>query len=673
MNAKLRLFLIVFQGVCPFLLCGQITEEKVKASLVYKLIEYVDWDNEPAMQSITITVLTQNGTFFGEFKRLELIGTVKNKTLIIRQSTSLSDLGVSDVLYVDAAYNDYIDLIWEEVTGKNVLLFTDQYPVLKKVMFNFKRNEEGIISFEFNKANIIFEGFTIQPRIIELKGDEIELHELYEQTKKRLADEAAKVNNLISKVEEQNIHIQRQLEQIKEMNLLMQQHTDTLKRQRQTIVEQQHTLTSLSREITRQRENVSNYTRQINSINSSLAGAQNELSTKQIEVEKYTLYLDSLETIVHQKQQFITEQASVLELRERQVKNQRFIIIISISLGVLVFFVVVLIYNAYRLKRNSNDMLNEKNQQLDKQRKQIEKYYDELREKNQNLTEAYNKVQEQKTALEETLQKLEKTQEQLIQSEKMASLGLMTSGLAHEINNPINFVSSGIQAFDVLLRRLRYVLEAYAKLTPENFLDELKNVQEVNEKYSLSALQNKIQAVFESIQTGVRRANEIIRSLQIYSSTGGDQFVDYPIAELIESTLVLLRPQCKNRIEIVKDYSAAPSIQCLPGRLNQVFMNLFSNAIDAIHDTGRIKISISELPDRDSIRVSISDTGQGMDAQVRRHIFDPFYTTKEVGKGTGLGLYITFGIIKQHNGTIDVASSPGKGSIFSLTLPLMQK
>jgi len=305
--------------------------------------------------------------------------------------------------------------------------------------------------------------------------------------------------------------------------------------------------------------------------------------------------------------------------------------------------------------------------------------YKNLEEYNRNLEEKVSKrtieislkneqLNVQKEELRTTLENLKHSQVQLVQSEKMASLGQLVAGIAHEINNPITFISAGVDSLKTNLDEIGQVLAIYQKITPENVSEKLKDIEKVKGKVEYRETVKEINRLIESIKNGSRRTTEIVKGLRTFSRLDEDIIKTADIHEGLDSTLILLHNKYNNRIEIVRNYENIPPVECYPGPLNQVFMNILSNAIDAIDDKGTITISTSKT-DR-SVEISILDTGRGIPENLKEKIFEPFYTTKEVGKGTGLGLSISHGIIQKHRGSINFKSEVGKGSEFIISLPL---
>jgi two-component system NtrC family sensor kinase len=259
----------------------------------------------------------------------------------------------------------------------------------------------------------------------------------------------------------------------------------------------------------------------------------------------------------------------------------------------------------------------------------------------------------------------------LVQSEKMASLGQLVAGIAHEINNPVTFISAGVDSLGTNLEEVRQVLEIYHRITPENTKEKLNEIENLKEQIDYKQAIREINELIESIKNGTERTTQIVNGLRTFSRLDEDVLKVADIHEGLNSTLILLRNKYKNRIKITKDYGDIPQLECFPGQLNQVFMNILSNAIDAIHEKGIIAITTSKS--KGFIQIFIKDSGCGIPEDVKAKIFDPFFTTKEVGEGTGLGLSISHGIIEKHNGTIKVNSKAGIGTEFIISLPLTRE
>ncbi len=314
---------------------------------------------------------------------------------------------------------------------------------------------------------------------------------------------------------------------------------------------------------------------------------------------------------------------------------------------------------------NAKELLIRVNTHLD-----LKFAHEKIKKSEQELRNVNAEIKAQHDKLARTLENLKRTQAQLIQSEKMASVGQLVAGIAHEINNPVTFISAGVDSLYTNLEEVRQILDIYHRITPNNAKEKLKEIEELKEQIDYKQAIREIDKLIESIKTGTERTTQIIKGLRTFSRLDEDVLKVADIHEGLDSTLILLRNKYKNRIEIAKDYGDIPQLECFPGQLNQVFMNILSNAIDAIEYKGIITISTSKS--NGSIQINIKDTGRGIQENIKAKIFDPFFTTKEVGEGTGLGLSISHGIIEKHNGSIKVKSEAGKGSEFIILLPVRQ-
>jgi two-component system, NtrC family, sensor kinase len=291
------------------------------------------------------------------------------------------------------------------------------------------------------------------------------------------------------------------------------------------------------------------------------------------------------------------------------------------------------------------------------------------------------KVRERTEALEISnkdlsvaLSNLKDTQMQLVDAEKMASLGQLTAGIAHEINNPINFVISNVKPLRRDIEDILSLVDKYGDIKPDETLDsKLKEIESYKEELDLSYLMEEINSLLKGIDEGASRTSEIVKGLKNFSRLDESDLKKTNIHEGLDSTLTLLNNQLRDRIQVVKEYGNLPQIECYPGKLNQVFMNILTNAIQAIQSRKPApmegRITITTINEADLIKISIRDNGIGIPDEALNKIFDPFFTTKNVGEGTGLGLSIAYSIIEKHRGKIRVNSQKGMGTEFIVILP----
>ncbi|MEH2118473.1 sensor histidine kinase [Nostoc sp.] len=287
--------------------------------------------------------------------------------------------------------------------------------------------------------------------------------------------------------------------------------------------------------------------------------------------------------------------------------------------------------------------------------------------------------------LQQTLQQLQHTQVQLIQTEKMSSLGQLVAGVAHEINNPVNFISGNllhIKEYSLQLLTLIKLYQQYSNYNPE--------ITSLIKKMDLEFIIDDMPKILSSMAVGTERICEIVLTLRNFSRLDEAEMKPVDIHEGINSTLLILQHRFKEKhkqqeIAVIKDYGNLPLVECYAGGLNQVFMNIFSNAIDALYEReveclkGEIKkhhsfiIVHTQIKNEDCVIISIKDNGPGITDEVKTRLFDPFFTTKPIGKGTGLGLSISYKIIvDKHKGKINCISAPGKGTEFVIEIPIKQ-
>lgn len=293
-----------------------------------------------------------------------------------------------------------------------------------------------------------------------------------------------------------------------------------------------------------------------------------------------------------------------------------------------------------------------------------------IREQNIILEE---KVEQRTLALRESNEHLKRTQTQLVNAEKMASLGQLTAGIAHEINNPINFITSNIQPLKRNISEIVEVMQEYRSLTPDTASTKLKDLKDREKELGISDSIDELDDIIGSISEGSNRTAEIVRGLRNFSRLDEDDLKEADLNEGIRNTLALLAPHHRDKVEIRFAESAIPLVECFPGKVNQVFMNVLTNAIQATlsrTDGTTPTVSITTTASNEHVAVTISDNGIGMSPEVKARMFDPFFTTKPVGEGTGLGLAIVYGIIEDHHGRITVDSEVGNGTSISIILPI---
>jgi len=326
----------------------------------------------------------------------------------------------------------------------------------------------------------------------------------------------------------------------------------------------------------------------------------------------------------------------------------------------------------------------ERTRELETSNAKLEERNRELREKQKIIGESQREQEElisemwkQKVELEKTLDNLGRTQGQLLHSEKMASIGQLAAGVAHEINNPIGFIASNVGILGDYMEDLKGLITLYEKGCKEICADNeglsvfYKEIVAYKEEIDYRFIMGDTEKIVDETREGTERVVKIIEDLKNFSHVDQAEKKHMDINLGIESTLSIVNNELKYKAKLVKEYGDIPLVECFPQQINQVFMNLLVNASQAIKEQGEIRVKTSI--EGEKVVVRISDTGNGIAPEVMNRIFDPFFTTKPVGKGTGLGLSISYEIIKKHGGHIGVESEVGKGTTFSVELPARKR
>ncbi len=655
----------------------EMTNTSMKTFMIYKFAQHIEWENEAEIDTFKFGVYGADRAFRSELSLLESV-PLKNKPIKITQFSRLNDIDKTQVLYIVYDNNPDVDRVFERLIGNNTLLITDRYEKPNKIMINFLPMEENMIQFEVNKANLINEGLTVMPDLLLLGGTEIDVAGLYRESQEALQDVMGQVAVLYDSLKEQSAEIQTGKAEIESQKQQISEQEMDIRSQQEEIRVREEKLDELTQEVEQQQGNLNTKIELINEQTEKLA-------SQQVEIEDRNTVLDSIQDEIVYQQERITEQRSELTAYASLVERQKFVLYIILIFCAMIIGLGFFIYRSYKIKKNANKKLERMNREVREQNRKINQHKQQIEEKNEELlsqseelkqaneeiTATNEALNSQKDELRYTLENLKLTQDQLIQSEKLASVGQLTAGIAHELNNPVNFISGNVKPLKRDLDDIFEILEKYETIIKESVLDEnFQEVESLKEKLDFDLLTTEIKRLLEGISEGANRSSDIVKGLRSFSRLDDDKFKYADLHDGLDSTLILLYNKTKGRINVHKDYGDLPVVECLPSKINQVFMNLLTNSIQAIEDKG--DIFIETISSGIGVKIIIRDNGIGMTPEVKKHIFEPFYTTKEVGSGTGLGLAISYGIIEQHQGNMDVISEPDKGTEFIISLPIVQ-
>ncbi len=615
---------------------AQHSAETIKMAIVYKIMEHVTWKTD-SVASFYFGLYTENPRLVESARLLAEKAKVNGKKVSLRVFPTLSSIQDVHLLYVEKVNNSQLPLVLKKAAKQNTLIITEEHTQPGEIMINLVLSATGEqYSFEYNRANILFQGLELSEKIVFLKGTEIEVRELYIQAKKLWDEQKAVVEDLKAQADVQNRNLRQMKDSLKRMSENMIHNKKIIAEQNDLISQKDSISERLNLEIKNQQAKFDDIRQQITTFQSERREYDQLLIEYQHTVGLQKRLSDSLSRDIDSKTEELSLRKAELSEQEVVIQRQLRLLISSFLIIAIVLLSAFLVYRAYWLNKK-----------------------------------AKQKIAEQKEELEATLENLKNTQQKLVQSEKMASIGILVAGIAHEINNPVNFVYAGANILSNDFQDLNTVLSVFdtikdKPLTPQEKLSVLElAMREANYHEAMATVEQTVQ----DILVGAERIAEIVEGLRKFSRGESQEWKQFDIHQAIDGVLVLLKNQYKNRIEIVKHFdSQLPIILSKGGQLIQVFMNILTNACDAIDGKGTI--TITTKLDGNKILLSFADTGKGIPEELISRIFDPFFTTKDVGKGTGLGLSISYGIVYEHNGTIEVESEVGKGTTFVLHFPV---
>lgn len=663
----MRIIVCLFFLLNFFSVQAQLKEPEMRALLLTKLADNIEWPKSAVRDSFVFGITTKDTAFIKTFRQINKKRTIHQRALTVKRITNMADIAKCNAMYIGSDENYRADKYWEAAEGYNVLIITQDLANMLFSMINIDYSEShSTFSFVINKTNITIAGLNAMPSLLLAGGEEVDVRQLYKSTKEQLEKEQAKADQQKKMIETQLKKIASLDEQLERQASMLNKQLDVIHGHESKIEMQTQKLQELNERIASREDSIARNKYIIQSQTDIITRQERFVGQKESELERLNGQLKMISAQIHDKQEVLSLKESQLIQKEEVISSQKIFLWLAMAGICFAGLTISFVYYAYRSKSEANRRLDEKNLVLERQQDEIQKQSSELQTMNQEL-------QLQSDELQEALNKLTETQAQLIQAEKMASLGTLTAGIAHEINNPINFVTTGIEGLKSAIEPVTEIMTMLMKLPEEAYKhQQMAALMNLAGEIDILETTEGIWLMIKNIETGAERASEIVRGLNNFSRSRDTEPAPMDIRQSIESTLLLLNSEIKNRIKVQKMYGQIPQVKCLPGKINQVLMNILSNAVQAISLNGTITV-ITEMSGNEHIKIRIRDTGKGISEQDLPRIFEPFYTTKSVGKGTGLGLAISYSIVQQHNGSIDVRSERGVGTEFTIKLPINAK
>ena len=638
---------------------SQIERSEIIAAYIYNFAQLTNWPNESQLKSFNIGVFSDNNNFLNKLKKMSENQKIKDKSINIISLSNLNSPNTFQIIFFSSEKLDLYTKVYDQIEDKPILLISENYVNKRIVMINLYDTDDNNIQFEINKANIHSQNLIIDEKLLLLGGTEIDVAELYMKTKKSLRELEKESKNLkkelkllIKEISKKNVKANDQDNVISTQSNILVKQKDELEnfKIQQTLL--QDKINNMSEMISTQKEVLKKDKQSISFLADSLNTSKKTLKDLKYDIEQANYFKQYLKIETEHMVKEITAKDDILGEQDKKIVRQERTVYLFGATIILILILLAGVFAGLLYRKR-------KNNQLQNQKEEIESINEELSINNKNL----------KIALKD----LKKTQQQLVQSEKMASLGVLTAGIAHEINNPINFVYTGINSLQKDFNDINIILSELNMISSKdiNLKKKIETIERLKKEFEFNEAYNAIPQTIKDIRLGANRTSEIIAGLRTFSRSDKNEVIDVDLNEIIDAALLMLRNKYKYHIKVIRNYDKKlQKLKCSPVKMTQVFINIVSNAIDAIK-AEKGEITITTKQEKENIIISVKDTGVGIKGEIEGKIFDPFYTTKEIGKGTGLGLSITYGIIKEYNGDINVKSELNKGTEFIITLPII--
>lgn len=626
------IFICCVAAMCNSSAYGQFSQYDLKVAFINKFTGYVTWPDNP--DEMIVTYVGEEDAYWESIKKLSAIDAA-NKTFLVSRTSGFEPVPYSHILVVSANLNNRVEYILQQIENKPTLLITNNFLDNALIGIDLVTQEGRTISFSVNRYNLAFQNLEVDPDIVLLGGSEVDVATLVREMNSQL-------NELNAEVEEKNALSRSLQEDVESSQALLNQQASELEQLASSYTEFQQRYNSLNSEyeplrqalesaqaeLNTSREQLATNTQELETLNSELAEratANNALNAliaqNQTRLNEQNELLSQQDAALQQSKQTIAVQDETLQSQSSTIKAQSIVVSLAVVVALLTGITVVLVYRTAKQRQRSNIVLHEKNQQLEAMNEQIIN-----------------------------------TQEQLIQSEKMASLGNLVAGVAHEINTPLGV---GITA----ISHLTHSTQEFAKTVEENRLTK-------------SRMNSFIKLLIETgaiVENNLTRAGELIKNFkQVSADQTTDELRSIELKQYIDEVVFNLHfrlKKAKHTVNVVSE--TKQKIKTYPGILAQIITNLVMNSV--IHGFKTIQngiITISITQQQGKVIIHYKDNGCGISAEVRKNIFDPFFTTNRAHGGTGLGMHICYNLINQKLGGTIVCEPSEQGAHFIIDFPI---
>jgi signal transduction histidine kinase len=590
----------------------QVSENYLKSVYLVKIANNFNW--ESSSKPIKIGVLSEKKEFLATLQKYAQKQNIGERSLVVNYLQSNKKIQLYDIIYIGEENNSILSECKKEIKGSRTLIFTNNAPNNENSMINFYQDYDQRIKFKINL--LLLREHQLEPSnsMLVSVGSDNDLLSRFNENDSSIVLE----RNVGLRLKAQNLH-QKQL--LNKTELRMDSIKSSLKIRNIEIKK-------INQELFKQKHRLKKISKKIHSTSQQLKEKELKIKTQEKLIGNQVSIFQKQKKDIESQDNILEKQENLLNLKE-QYLNYAYIFSLAI-LGILLFAVITFLG-----KQKSNKKLAIQNEKLKK-----------------------------------TLHTLQQTQAKLVQNEKMASLGMVTAGMAHEINNPMTFIYAGVNVLKSEINTLREIIKELSSSKPKEF-NSISASKTAHLLLEYSGTQKSVDQTILDIEFGAKRVTDIVNSLQNFSRLNEDDVKTIDLKKAFESTLKILNNHAKQKKISISTHISSKElhIECFPASINQVFMNLISNAIDACPNQDG-EISVKASIQKNIWVIKITDNGCGIENKNIGKIFDPFFTTKSIGKGTGLGLSISYNIIKKHNGNILVENNQKNGVCFTLEIPI---